>query len=46
MPAKVILNEYVEMAHAFFGGDEPGVVNGILDAIAREVRPGEVRMHA
>ncbi len=46
VPAKVIINEYVEMAHAFFGGDEPGVVNGILDAIAREVRPGEVRMHA
>ncbi len=43
VPAKVIINEYVEMAHAFFGGDEPGVVNGILDAIAREVRPGEVQ---
>lgn len=43
VPVKVIINEYVEMAHAFFGGDEPGVVNGILDAIAREVRPGEVR---
>ena len=43
VPAKVIINEYVDMAHAFFGRDEPGVVNGILDAIAREVRPGEVR---
>jgi N utilization substance protein B len=42
VPAKVIINEYVEMAHAFFGGEEPGVVNGILDAIAREVRSGEV----
>ncbi|MGB0087696.1 MAG: transcription antitermination factor NusB [Rhodomicrobiaceae bacterium] len=39
VPPKVIINEYVEIAHAFFGGDEPGVVNGILDAIAREVRP-------
>jgi N utilization substance protein B len=43
VPARVIINEYVDVAHAFFGGDEPGVVNGILDAIAREVRPGEFR---
>jgi N utilization substance protein B len=39
VPVKVTINEYVEIAHAFFGGDEPGVVNGILDAIARELRP-------
>jgi N utilization substance protein B len=43
VPAKVIINEYVDMAHAFFGGDEPAVVNGVLDAIARHVRPGEVK---
>jgi len=42
IPYKVIINEYVDVAHAFFGGDEPGVVNGILDAVAREVRPGEI----
>lgn len=41
VPFKVIINEYVDVAHAFFGGDEPRVVNGILDAIAREVRPEE-----
>ncbi len=41
VPLKVIINEYVEIAHAFFGGDEPGVVNGILDAIARELRPAD-----
>jgi N utilization substance protein B len=41
VPFKVIINEYVDVAHAFFGGDEPRVVNGILDAIAREVRPAE-----
>ena len=47
VPAKVIINEYVDIAHAFFGGDEPGVVNGILDAVAREVRSGEIedRLH-
>lgn len=42
VPLKVIINEYVDMAHAFFGREEPGVVNGILDAIAREVRGGEL----
>ena len=43
VPAKVIINEYVDIAHAFFGGEEPGVVNGILDAVAREVRSGEIK---
>lgn len=43
VPAKVIINEYVEIAHAFFGGEEPGVVNGILDAVARDVRSDEIR---
>ncbi|WP_432431382.1 transcription antitermination factor NusB [Rhodomicrobium vannielii] len=38
IPARVIINEYVDVAHAFFGGDEPGVVNGVLDAVARQVR--------
>lgn len=41
VPLKVVINEYVDIAHAFFGGEEPGVVNGILDAIARDVRPGD-----
>lgn len=43
VPVKVIINEYVDVAHAFFGGDEPGVVNGILDAVAREVRAADFR---
>lgn len=41
IPAKVIINEYLDVAHAFFGGDEPRVVNGILDSVAREVRAAE-----
>jgi transcription antitermination protein NusB len=43
VPVKVIINEYVDIAHAFFGGDEPGVVNGILDSVARAVRSGEFK---
>ena len=41
IPFKVIINEYVDIAHAFFGGDEPGVVNGILDSVAKATRPGD-----
>lgn len=41
IPAKVIINEYVDVAHAFFEADEPRVVNAILDALARDQRPEE-----
>lgn len=41
VPARVIVNEYVEIAHDFFGGEEPGVVNGVLDRVARKRRPQE-----
>ncbi len=41
VPARAIINEYVEIARDFFGGDEPGVVNGVLDRVAREKRQGE-----
>jgi N utilization substance protein B len=43
VPAKVVINEYVDIAHAFFESEEPGVVNGILDQLARELRPSEFR---
>jgi N utilization substance protein B len=42
VPAKVIIGEYVDLADAFFSGSEPGIVNGILDRVARGVRPGEL----
>ena len=41
VPAKVIINEYLDVARAFFGEDEPKLVNGVLDGIARELREGE-----
>jgi transcription antitermination protein NusB len=40
VPVRVVINEYVEVAYAFFAGDEPRVVNGVLDALARKLRPG------
>lgn len=41
VPARVVINEYVNVAHAFFGGEEPRVVNGVLDKLARKYREGE-----
>ena len=42
VPARVVISEYVDVAHGFYGEDEPGLVNGVLDSVAREVRPGEL----
>ncbi|MBJ3778173.1 transcription antitermination factor NusB [Acuticoccus mangrovi] len=42
VPVRAIIAEYVEVAKAFFGEDEPRLVNGVLDTIARRVRPSEV----
>ncbi|QDH14222.1 transcription antitermination factor NusB [Formicincola oecophyllae] len=36
VPHQVIINEYVDVAHGFFSGDEPKMVNGALDALARQ----------
>lgn len=41
VPAKVIINEYLDIAHAFFETEEPKVVNGILDKLARAQRASE-----
>lgn len=41
-PPKVVINEYVNVAHAFFEDKEPGFVNGVLDRLARVVRPVEM----
>jgi len=40
-PAKVVINEYMDVAHGFFDGDEPGMANGVLDRVARLLRPAE-----
>ena len=39
-PPKVVINEFVEVASAFFpDGREPRFVNAVLDHMAREARP-------
>jgi len=37
VPFKVVINEYLEVSRAFYDGDEPGLVNGILDRLAHEL---------
>jgi N utilization substance protein B len=42
VPARVVISEYVDVTHGFYGGEEPGLINAVLDSVAREVRPGEL----
>ena len=41
VPIRVVINEYIEVARAFFEGEEPGFVNAVLDKIAGQLRPEE-----
>ncbi len=41
VPARVVVTEYVDVAAAFFGPEESGMINAVLDALARQTRPGE-----
>ena len=38
VPAASVINEYLDVAHAFYDKRETGFVNGLLDAIAKEIR--------
>ena len=42
VPARVVISEYVDIAHGFYAEDEPGLVNAVLDAVARDVRGDEL----
>jgi len=41
VPVRVVIAEYVDIAHAFFAGKEPGLINGVLDKLGRQLRPTE-----
>ena len=41
VPARVVVSEYVDVAHAFLDKDETGMVNAVLDQLARDLRAGE-----
>ena len=44
VPPRVAVSEYTDIAHAFFSGKEPGLANGVLDRLARSLRPGDFRV--
>ena len=39
VPVAVVISEYLDIGHAFFAGKEPGLINGVLDRLARTLRP-------
>ncbi|WP_407154498.1 transcription antitermination factor NusB [Bradyrhizobium sp. STM 3557] len=41
VPARVVVSEYVDVAHAFVEREETGMVNAVLDQIARKYRGDE-----
>ena len=41
VPARVVVSEYVDVAHAFLDRDETGMVNAVLDQLARQLRADE-----
>lgn len=41
IPTNVILNEYIEISKAFFSGSEVAFVNGLLNAVAKELRASD-----
>jgi N utilization substance protein B len=41
IPAAIVISEYVVVANGFYGGPEPGLINGVLDRLARTARPWE-----
>jgi N utilization substance protein B len=42
VPARVTIKEYVDVADAFYGRRETGLVNAVLDRLARALRPDEL----
>jgi N utilization substance protein B len=42
VPVPVVINEYLDIGHAFYSEKEPGLINGVLDRLARLLRPHEL----
>ena len=45
-PVAVVINEYMDVAHGFFHGDEPKMANGLMDALAHVAAAEGVRDQA
>ena len=44
VPARSAISQYVDVAHSFYPGDEPGMVNAVLDRVARATRASELAL--
>ena len=44
IPVRVVISEYVDVANAFVDRDETGMVNAVLDMLARKLRGGELNV--
>jgi N utilization substance protein B len=42
VPARVVMSEYVDVAGAFVDKEETGMVNAVLDQLARQFRAAEI----
>jgi transcription antitermination protein NusB len=42
VPARVVMSEYVDVASAFVDREETGMVNAVLDQLARQYRAAEI----
>jgi len=42
VPPRVAINEYVEIAHAFYDQGEPTFVNSVLDRVAHQARAADL----
>ena len=43
VPMRSIISEYIDVAHAFYDKRESAFANGLLDAIAKNVRPASAK---
>ena len=41
VPARVVVSQYVDLAHAFLDDRQVAMTNGVLDRLARHMRPEE-----
>ncbi|MCB1491732.1 MAG: transcription antitermination factor NusB [Rhodobiaceae bacterium] len=44
IPSRVVINEYLDIAGAFFDAEEKSLANGVLDRAARQIRAGDATL--
>lgn len=42
VPVKVVISEYLDLAHDFFDGSQVSLINGVLDSLAHRLRQTEL----